>query len=192
MIAELALLLIGTVLANNIVLMQFLGAGPALTGPRQLAPLLGICLASALLLTLGSILTHLVFHHVLAPLGLEYLRTLIFVLIIATSAQLAQWYMRSTGPIAWRVFDRFLPLVAVNCAVLGVVLLNVQREYDALHALVHGVGAAGALTLVMLLCWALRERIEAADVPGPFRGAAIGLVTMGLMSLAFMGFAGLA
>ncbi len=192
MIAELALLLIGTVLTNNIVLMQFLGAGPALTGPRRLTPLLGMCLASALLLTLGSILTHLVFHQILAPLGLAYLRTLVFVLIIATSAQLAQWYIRSTGAMTWPVFDRFLPLITLNCAVLGVALLNVQREYDVVHVAVHGIGAGGALTLVMLLSWALRERIGAADVPQPFRGAAIGLVTMGLMSLAFMGFVGLA
>lgn len=192
MIAELALLLIGTVLANNIVLTQFLGVGPALAGPHRLAPLLGLCLASAVVLPLASLLTHLVLHHVLVPLGLAYLRTLVFVLIVATSAQLVQQYVRSSDALAHHLFDGFLPLLTVNCTVLGVVLLNVQREYDLAHAIVHGIGAAAALALVMLLSWALRARIAAADVPGPLRGAAIGLVTLGLMSLAFMGFAGLA
>ena len=192
MIGELALLLIGTVLANNSVLTQFLGVGPALAGPNRLAPLLGMCLASAVVLTLAALLTHLVFHHVLAPLGLAYLRTLVFVLLIATSVQLVQQYARSREALAQHLFDGFQPLLTVNCAALGVALLNVQREYDFAHAMVHGIGAAGALALVMLLSWALRERIAAAAVPEPFRGAAIGLVTLGLMSLAFMGFAGLA
>ena len=164
MIGELALLLIGTVLANNIVLTQFLGVGPALAGPNRLAPLLGMCLASAVVLTLAALLTHLVFHHVLAPLGLAYLRTLVFVLLIATSVQLVQQYARSREALAQHLFDGFQPLLTVNCAALGVALLNVQREYDFAHAMVHGIGAAGALALVMLLSWALRERIAAAAV----------------------------
>jgi len=157
----------------------------------KLESALGMAMATTFVLTLTSTCTHLVFRYVLAPLGLEYLQTIAFILVIAAVVQFTEMFVRKTSPLLYKVLGVFLPLITVNCAVLGVALLNVNKHHDFLHSVLYGFGAAAGFSLVLVLFAAMRERIAAADVPQPFRGAAIGMITASLMSLAFMGFAGL-
>ena len=191
MISDLALFLVGAVLVNNFVLVQFLGLCPFMGVSSKLESALGMAMATTFVLTLTSTCTHLVFRNVLAPLGLEYLQTISFILVIAAVVQFTEMFVRKTSPLLYKVLGVFLPLITVNCAVLGVALLNVNKHHDFLHSVLYGFGAAAGFSLVLVLFAAMRERIAAADVPQPFRGAAIGMITASLMSLAFMGFAGL-
>ncbi len=191
MISELALFLVGAVLVNNFVLVQFLGLCPFMGVSTKLESALGMAMATTFVLTLTSTCTHLVFRYVLAPLGLQYLQTISFILVIAAVVQFTEMFVRKTSPLLYKVLGVFLPLITVNCAVLGVALLNVNKHHDFLHSVLYGFGAAAGFSLVLVLFAAMRERIAAADVPQPFRGAAIGMITASLMSLAFMGFAGL-
>ncbi|HQY70950.1 MAG: electron transport complex subunit RsxA [Pseudomonadales bacterium] len=189
--SDLALFLVGAVLVNNFVLVQFLGLCPFMGVSSKLESALGMAMATTFVLTLTSTCTHLVFRYVLAPLGLEYLQTISFILVIAAVVQFTEMFVRKTSPLLYKVLGVFLPLITVNCAVLGVALLNVNKHHDFLHSVLYGFGAAAGFSLVLVLFAAMRERIAAADVPQPFRGAAIGMITASLMSLAFMGFAGL-
>ena len=189
MISDLALFLVGAVLVNNFVLVQFLGLCPFMGVSSKLESALGMAMATTFVLTLTSTCTHLVFRYVLAPLGLEYLQTISFILVIAAVVQFTEMFVRKTSPLLYKVLGVFLPLITVNCAVLGVALLNVNKHHDFLHSVLYGFGAAAGFSLVLVLFAAMRERIAAADVPQPFRGAAIGMITASLMSLAFMGFA---
>ena len=191
MISDLALFLVGAVLVNNFVLVQVLGLCPFMGVSSKLESALGMAMATTFVLTLTSTCTHLVFRYVLAPLGLEYLQTISFILVIAAVVQFTEMFVRKTSPLLYKVLGVFLPLITVNCAVLGVALLNVNKHHDFLHSVLYGFGAAAGFSLVLVLFAAMRERIAAADVPQPFRGAAIGMITASLMSLAFMGFAGL-
>ena len=191
MISDLALFLVSAVLVNNFVLVQFLGLCPFMGVSSKLESALGMAMATTFVLTLTSTCTHLVFRYVLAPLGLEYLQTISFILVIAAVVQFTEMFVRKTSPLLYKVLGVFLPLITVNCAVLGVALLNVNKHHDFLHSVLYGFGAAAGFSLVLVLFAAMRERIAAADVPQPFRGAAIGMITASLMSLAFMGFAGL-
>ncbi len=189
--ADLALFLIGAVLVNNFVLVQFLGLCPFMGVSTKLESALGMAMATTFVLTLTSTCTHLVYRYLLAPLGLEYLQTIAFILVIAAVVQFTEMFVRKTSPLLYKVLGVFLPLITVNCAVLGVALLNVNKHHDFVHSVLYGFGAAAGFSLVLVLFAAMRERIAAADVPQPFRGAAIGMITASLMALAFMGFAGL-
>jgi electron transport complex protein RnfA len=142
-------------------------------------------------LTLSSVCSYLVNTYLLAPLGLEYLRTITFILVIAAVVQFTEMVIHKTSPLLYQVLGIFLPLITTNCAVLGVALLIVQQDTGFIQAALYGFGAAVGFSMVLIMFAAMRERIAAADVPVAFRGPAIGLVTAGLMSLAFMGFAGL-
>jgi electron transport complex protein RnfA len=135
--------------------------------------------------------SYLANEYLLAPLGLEYLRTITFILVIAVVVQFTEMVVRKTSPLLYQVLGIFLPLITTNCAVLGVALLNVQEHHGFFASALYGFGAAAGFSMVLILFAAMRERIDAADVPLPFRGSAIGLITAGLMSLAFMGFSGL-
>jgi electron transport complex protein RnfA len=188
---ELALILVSTVLVNNFVLVKFLGLCPFMGVSRKLETAMGMALATTFVLTLSSALSYLVNTALLAPLGIEYLRTIAFILVIAGVVQFTEMVVRQTSPLLYQVLGIYLPLITTNCAVLGVALLNVQESHGFLESLVYGFGAAVGFSLVMILFAGIRERVAVADVPVPFRGAAIALVTAGLMSLAFMGFAGL-
>ena len=188
---ELAIILVATVLVNNFVLVQFLGLCPFMGVSRNLESAAGMALATVFVLTLSSVLSYLVDAYVLAPFGLEYLRTLAFILSIAAVVQFTEMAVRKTSPLLYQVLGIYLPLITTNCAVLGVALLNVQESHGFIQSAVYGFGAAAGFALVLVLFAAIRERVQAADVPEPFRGAPVALITAGLMSLAFMGFAGL-
>ena len=186
------LILVSTVLANNFVLVRFLGLCPFMGVSNKLEGAMGMAVATAFVLTLSSASSYLVHQYLLQPLGLEYLSTLSFILVIAVVVQLTETVMRKTSPLLYRILGIFLPLITSNCAVLGVALLNIQEHHNLMQSALYGFGAAAGFGLVLVTFSAMRERIAFADVPEHFRGAPIGLITAGLMSLAFMGFNGLA
>jgi H+/Na+-translocating ferredoxin:NAD+ oxidoreductase subunit A len=188
---EYALILVSTVLVNNFVLVKFLGLCPFMGVSRKLETATGMALATTFVLTLSSVASYLVNEYLLAPLSLEYLRTITFILVIAVVVQFTEMVVHKTSPMLYQVLGVFLPLITTNCAVLGVALLNVQQDHGFLQSAVYGFGASVGFSLVLILFAAMRERITVADVPEAFRGAAIALITAGLMSMAFMGFSGL-
>jgi electron transport complex protein RnfA len=189
--AEYLLILIATVLVNNFVLIQFLGLCPFMGVSGKLDTAIGMSLATTFVLTLASIASYLVSHYILMPLELEFLRTMSFILVIAVVVQFTEMVVRKTSPTLYRLLGIFLPLITTNCAVLGVALLNINKDHNFIQSAVYGFGAAIGFSLVLVLFAALRERLNAADVPLPFKGASIAMITAGLMSMAFMGFTGL-
>tara|TARA_Y100001935_G_C17266770_1_gene489609 strand:+ start:731 stop:1312 length:582 start_codon:yes stop_codon:yes gene_type:complete len=188
---EYALILISTVLVNNFVLVKFLGLCPFMGVSRKLETALGMGLATTFVLTLSSVGSYLINVYLLEPLNLEYLRTIAFILVIAAIVQFTETVMHKTSPLLYQVLGIFLPLITTNCAVLGVALLNIQEKHNFVESALYGFGAAIGFSFVLILFSAVRERIAVADVPEPFQGNAIALITAGLMSMAFMGFAGL-
>jgi electron transport complex protein RnfA len=188
---ELLLLALGASLVNNFVLSNFLGLCPFVGVSRRFEAAAGMALATLFVLTIASGLSFSLWQWVLVPLGLEYLRTLVFILLIAGVVQFTEIMVRATNPLLHQLLGIFLPLITTNCAVLGVALLNVDREHGLLESLVFGAGAGAGFGLALLLFTTLRERLDTADVPDAFRGVPVALVTAGLMALAFMGFTGL-
>ena len=188
---EYLLLLIGTVFVNNIVLVKFLGLCPFMGVSRKVETAIGMSAATTFVLTLSALLSYMINSWILAPLGLEYLRTIAFIIAIAAVVNFTEMVVRKTSPLLYNVLGIFLPLITTNCAVLGVALINVQEQNSFFESVIYGFGAALGFSLVLVLFAAMRERINVADVPAPLKGSAIGLVTAGLMSLAFMGLAGL-
>ena len=185
------LLFVGTVLVNNFVLVKFLGLCPIMEVSKKLETAMGMELATTFVMTLASICAWLIDTWILIPLNLIYLRTLAFILVIAVVVQFTEMVVRKTSPVLYRLLGIFLPLISSNCAVLGVALLNINLGHNFLQSALYGFSAAVGFSLVMVLFAAIRERLAVADVPAPFRGNAIALITAGLMSLAFMGFSGL-
>lgn len=188
---EYLLILVSTVLVNNFVLVKFLGLCPFMGVSKKLETATGMGLATTFVLTLSSVSSYLVNEYLLAPLGLEYLRTIAFIMVIAAVVQFTEMVVHKTSPVLYQVLGIFLPLITVNCVVLGVALLNVQEQHGFLQSALYGFGGAVGSSMVLIMFAAMRERIIVADVPVAFRGPAIALVTAGLMSMAFMGFAGL-
>ena len=191
MLTEFILLLISTVLVNNFVLVQFLGLCPFMGVSGKLETAIGMSMATTFVLTLASVCSYLIETYLLAVFGLEYLRTLSFILVIAVVVQFTEMVVQKTSPTLYRLLGIFLPLITTNCAVLGVALLNIKEQHTLMESIVYGFGAALGVSLVLILFSAMRERLAAADVPTPFKGASIAMITAGLMSLAFMGFSGL-
>jgi len=188
---EYALILVSTVLVNNFVLVKFLGLCPFMGVSRKLETATGMALATTFVLTLSSVTSYMVNEYLLVPLSLEYLRTIAFILVIAAVVQFTEMVVHKTSPLLYNVLGIFLPLITTNCAVLGVALLNIQESHNFVESTLYGFGAAVGFSVVLILFSAMRERLALADVPEPFKGNAIALITAGLMSLAFMGFAGL-
>lgn len=185
------LLIVSAVLVNNFVLTRFLGICPFLGVSRKMSTALGMSGAVVFVMTLASVVTWLLEYFALAPFGLQYLRTIAFILVIATFVQFVEYLLKKFSPALHKGLGLFLPLITTNCAVLGLAVLNVQRQHTFMEALVFGLGAALGFALALILFTSLRERIDRANPPQAFRGAAIALITAGLLSLAFMGFAGL-
>jgi electron transport complex protein RnfA len=152
---------------------------------------IGMSMATTFVLTLASVTSYLVSKYVLVPLDLTFLRTMSFILVIAVVVQFTEMVVRKTSPTLYRLLGIFLPLITTNCAVLGVAILNIQKQHTFLQSAIYGFGAAIGFSLVLILFAAMRERLAAADIPSPFKGASIAMITAGLMSLAFLGFTGL-
>ncbi len=188
---ELFTILIATILVNNFVLVQFLGLCPFMGVSSKLESAVGMSAATTFVLTLASVCSYLVNSLLLEPFGLEFLRTISFILVIAAVVSFSKMFIEKTSPILYRVLGIYIPLITTNCAVLGVALQNVTRAHNFFQSALYGFGAALGFSLVLVLFAAMRERITVADAPKAFRGAAISMITAGLMSLAFMGFSGL-
>jgi electron transport complex protein RnfA len=186
------LLILATALVNNVVLVKFLGLCPFMGVSSKLDSALGMSMATTFVLTLASVAGWLLEHLVLQPLGLGYLRILTFILVIASVVQFTEMAVRRISPALYQVLGIFLPLITTNCAVLGVALLNVQEGRGFMESLLYGIGSALGFSLVMVLFAGLRERLALAQVPATFAGQPIAFIVAGLLSLAFMGFAGLA
>ncbi len=185
------LILVSTTLVNNFVLVKFLGLCPFLGVSGRQETALGMGLATTFVLTLSAVSSYLVNTYLLQPFGLEYLRTITFIVVIAAVVQFTEMFVHKTHPVLHQVLGIFLPLITTNCTVLGVALLNAQARNGLIESLLYGFGASLGFTSVLVLFAGVRERVDAADVPLPFRGHAIGLITAGLTALAFMGFSGL-
>ncbi|MBK1643193.1 electron transport complex subunit RsxA [Thiocapsa imhoffii] len=189
---EYILLILGTALVNNVVLVKFLGLCPFMGVSNKLDSALGMGLATTFVLTLAAVASWLLERFVLTPLDIGFLRILTFILVIAAVVQFTEMAVRKLSPALYQVLGIFLPLITTNCAVLGVALLNVQEENGFLQSVLYGFGSALGFTLVMILFAGMRERLAVAQVPATFAGAPIAFIAAGLLSLAFMGFAGLA
>ncbi|WP_440590257.1 electron transport complex subunit RsxA [Morganella morganii] len=185
------IMFIGAVFVNNFILAQFLGLCPFMGTSKKIDTAIGMGFATAFVITLVSVGAWAINNLILIPLDLTYLRILSYILISAVVVQLAEMIMRKTSPHLYRVLGIFLPLITTNCAVLAVPLLAANKNYTMLQSAFFGFSAAVGFTLVIILFAAMRERLATADIPKPFKGTAISLVTAGLMSLAFMGFTGL-
>ena len=170
--ADLLLIIVGTVLVNNFLLVRFLGLCPFMGVSRNLEAAFGMSMATAFVLTLSSAIAYLMHEYVLVPLGLEYLKTISFILVIAASVQFTEIMVRRLSPLLHQLLGIYIPLIATNCAVLGVALLNVQEAEGFVQSIFYGFGAAGGFALVLVLFAAIRERLQAADVPRPFQGTA--------------------
>lgn len=189
--AEYLTILFAAIFVNNMVLSRFLGLCPVMGVSKKLSSAIGMGLATAFVLTLSAVCSYLVNAFLLQPFGLEYLRTVSFILVIAVIVQGTEMIIRKFSPLLYSVLGIYLPLITTNCAVLGIALLNTQEDNDFIKSALFGLGGALGFTLVMVLFASLRERLEISDVPESFRGVPIALITAGLMSVAFMGFAGM-
>ena len=189
--SEWLLILVSAVFVNNFVLVQFLGLCPFMGVSNRVTNALGLGIATTFVLTLAASLSHLLHTYVLQPLDVEYLSIIGFIFIIATVVQFTELTMRRHSPLLHQVLGLYLPLITTNCAVLAVALLATRTQTTLLAAMWQGLGAAIGFTLVLVLFAAMRERLDRADIPKPFQVAAIAFITAGIMSLAFMGFAGI-
>lgn len=188
---EFLLIFISAVLVNNFVLNRFLGICPFLGVSRRISTALGMSFAVLFVMTMASIVTWVVYEAALRPFDLDYLKTIAFILIIASLVQLVELALQKVSPPLYKALGIYLPLITTNCAVLGVAMLNIQKEYDLLRTAIFGFGAAIGFAVAILLFAGLRERMELANTPRALQGTALALITAGLLSLAFMGFANL-
>ena len=191
MIQHYFLIIISTVLVNNIVLVKILGLCPFMGVSKKLETSVSMSAATAFVLTIGSMTSWAINHYLLEPNDLVYLRSLSFILVIAGVVQFTEMLMEKNFPLLYQLLGIFLPLITTNCAVLGIPLLNAQSSHTLIESALFGFGGAIGFSIVLILFASIRERLEGAEIPVPFKGTAIALVTASIMSLAFMGFAGL-
>lgn len=188
---ELLLLAVGAALVNNVVLSQFLGLCPFLGVSKKISTAAGMGGAVIFVITLSSLITSLIYNYVLIPLDLTYLQTIVFILVIAALVQFVEMVLKKCMPALYEALGVYLPLITTNCAVLGVAITNANNGYSLLQSVVNGFGTAAGFTIAIVILAGLRERMEGNDIPMPFRGMPITLITSGLMAIAFFGFAGL-
>lgn len=184
-------IVVSAVLVNNVVLIKILGLCPFMGVSKKIETAYGMGAATTFVLTVATGASFVIDHYLLIPFGLEYLRTIAFIVTIAAIVQLTEMVIAKTSPVLQRTLGIYLPLITTNCAVLGVPLLNIAHEYHFIESLLFGMGSAIGFSVVLILFAGIRERIEGADVPHYFKGSAIAMITAGLMALAFMGFSGL-
>ena len=188
---ELWLIIVSAALVNNFVLVQFLGLCPFMGVSSRLDSAMGMSLATTFVLTLSSVVAYAIQSLLLIPLEAMWLKTLAFIVAIAVAVQFTELALKKTSPLLHTVLGIYLPLITTNCAVLGVALLNTNRAHSLAESAFYGAGAALGFSLVLILFSSVRERLTLADIPKPFEGASIALITAGFMALAFMGFSGM-
>ena len=188
---ELMLIIVGSALVNNVVLSQFLGLCPFLGVSKKTETAAGMGGAVIFVITLSSFVTSVIYQFILVPTHMEYLQTIVFILIIAALVQFVEMFLKKAMPSLYQALGVYLPLITTNCAVLGVALINVQKDYNILQGTVNGFATAVGFTLSIIVMAGIREQIEYNDIPESFRGFPIVLITAGLMAIAFFGFSGL-
>ena len=188
---ELILIAIGSALVNNVVLSQFLGICPFLGVSKRTDTAAGMGGAVIFVITISSLLTSIIYNYLLVGLHIEYLKTIVFILVIAALVQFVEMFLKKSSPSLYKSLGVYLPLITTNCAVLGVALTNVQKDYGILPSVVNGFATAVGFTISIVILAGVRERIEYNDIPESFKGIPIVLVTAGLMAIAFMGFSGI-
>ena len=188
---ELILIAIGSALVNNVVLSQFLGFCPFLGVSKRTDTAAGMGGAVIFVITISSLLTSIIYNYLLVGLHIEYLKTIVFILVIAALVQFVEMFLKKSSPSLYKSLGVYLPLITTNCAVLGVALTNVQKDYGILPSVVNGFATAVGFTISIVILAGVRERIEYNDIPESFKGTPIVLVTAGLMAIAFMGFSGI-
>lgn len=188
---ELLLIAIGSALVNNVVLSQFLGLCPFLGVSKKTETAAGMGVAVIFVITIASACTSIIYDQVLVRLGLEYLQTIVFILVIAALVQFVEMFLKKYMVSLYQALGVYLPLITTNCAVLGVALTNVQKGYNLIESIVNGVGISVGFTIAIILLSGIREKIENNDIPHVFKGSPIVLITASLMSIAFFGFSGL-
>lgn len=185
---ELVLLFIGAALVNNFVLTRFLGICPFLGVSKKIETAMGMGMAVTFVMGLASLMSYIVYELILRPLKIEYLYTVAFILLIASLVQFVEMVIQKVSPTLYSALGVYLPLITTNCAVLGVAIINMQKEYTLIESVVNGVGAAVGFTIVMILFAGIRERIEKNNILPCLKGFPIALITAGFMSIAFLGF----
>ena len=188
---ELLLIAIGSALVNNVVLSQFLGLCPFLGVSKKVETSAGMGAAVIFVITIASAVTSLVYTGILVNLHLEYLQTIVFILVIAALVQFVEMFLKKSMPSLYEALGVYLPLITTNCAVLGVALTNVTKSYNFVQSVVNGIGISVGFTIAIVMLAGVREKIEHNDVPYSFQGSPIVLITSGLMAIAFFGFTGL-
>jgi Na+-translocating ferredoxin:NAD+ oxidoreductase subunit A len=188
---NLILIFLSAAVVNNFVLAYFLGICPFIGVSNKLSSAVSMGLATTFVMVLTAIVSWLIYHLVLVPFGLEFLQYVSFILVIAALVQFVEMFIKKVSRPLYRALGIFLPLITTNCAILGLALFLVLRNYDFLESIFFGVGAGAGFTLALAIMAGIREELDLADIPAPFRGAPITLVVAGLLALAFMGFAGL-
>ncbi len=188
---SLMLIIVTTALVNNVVLNQFLGICSFLGVSKQIKTSASLGAAVTFVITISSAVASLLYTFILKPLNLTFLNTIVFILVIATLVQIVEMFIKKTSAGLYQALGIYLPLITTNCAVLGIALTNVQNEYNFLESVIAGFGTGVGYTIAIILLAGIRERINESDVPKPFRGAPMVLISAALMSIAFMGFSGL-
>ncbi len=189
---SLIMIIITTALVNNVVLSQFLGICSFLGVSKQIKTSASLGAAVIFVMAISSAVANLLYTYLLAPLHLEYLNTIVFILVIATLVQMVEMFLKKTSPAIYQALGIYLPLITTNCAVLGVALTNVQDGYNFIQSVTAGIGTAIGYTIAIILLAGIRERIDQSSIPAPFRGAPVVLLSAALMAIAFMGFGNLA
>lgn len=188
---DLLLIAIGSALVNNVVLSQFLGICPFLGVSKKVETASGMGGAVVFVITIASFIAGLIYKFILAPLHFEYLQTIVFILVIATLVQFVEMFLKKAMPSLYNALGVYLPLITTNCAVLGVALTNVQKEYSLLQGVINGIGTSVGFAIAIVILAGIREKMEYNDVSESFQGTPIVLITSALMAIAFFGFSGL-
>jgi Na+-translocating ferredoxin:NAD+ oxidoreductase subunit A len=188
---ELLIIAIGSAIVNNVVLSQFLGICPFLGVSKKIETAAGMGAAVTFVIGIASFVTELIYQFILLPLNFDYLQTIVFILVIACLVQFVEMFLKKSMPSLYNSLGVYLPLITTNCAVLGVALNNIQYGYGILAGVINGLATAIGFLISIVIMAGIREKMEYNDIPRPFQGTAIVLVTAGLMSIAFFGFSGI-
>ncbi|MGI6189589.1 MAG: electron transport complex subunit RsxA [Caldicoprobacteraceae bacterium] len=190
-IGKIFMILLSSILINNFVMSRFLGICPFLGVSKRVETAVGMGAAVTFVMAMTSLITYIIQYGILEPLNIQYLQTIVFILVIACLVQFVEMVIQKSSPTLYKALGVYLPLITTNCAVLGVAIINIDEKYDLIQALFNGIGAALGFTLAIVLFAGIRERLELSDIPKPLKGFPIALITAGLMSVAFLGFQGL-
>ena len=188
---ELVLILIAASITNNFVLTYFLGICPFIGVSNKIESAIGLGVATTFVMTMAATVTWLIYHHILVPFNLIFLQYVTFIIVIASFVQFVEMFIRKVSPPLYKALGIFLPLITTNCAILGLTLFMVLRNYKFLESVIFGLGAGLGFTLALVIMAGIREELEYADIPEPLKGAGITLIIAGMLAMAFMGFGGL-